>query len=179
MKLLAGAMHLDNVFLQNIFHLNERKVASTILPLASHSANGYYYPLIPIFLFFLIPSKATSFLVTALVSFAIELPICTIMKYGIKRSRPFETVNTIYKRSSPCDKFSLPSGHTSAAFVIAVLLSYFFPLLIVPVILWASLVGLSRIYLGVHYPSDVLAGMAIGILSGLAGITAIACNFYG
>ncbi len=138
--------------------------------MASHSANGYYYPFIPILLYFLSPAKALFFFLAGLISFALELPICTIMKYGIKRSRPFETLEMIYSRSFAWDRFSLPSGHTSAASVMMVLLSYSFPILMLPTIIWALLVGISRIYLGVHYPTDVLAGISVGIPSGLAGI---------
>ena len=170
MKLLASALHYDNVFLLSIFQLDDKKFISKILPLASHSANGYYYPLIAALLYFLSRDKGAAFFMAALISFAFELPICTIMKYGIKRSRPFETLEAVHKRRSPGDRFSLPSGHTAAAFVIAILLSYFFPVLLLPSVIWASLVGMSRIYLGVHYPTDVLAGMAVGILSGLSGI---------
>ena len=171
MKLLTNAIHYDNVFFLSIFQLDDKKIISKILPLVSHSANGYYYPLISAFLYFLSPDKGLSFFMAALISFAVELPVCTIMKYGIKRSRPFETLEGIHHRRSPGDRFSLPSGHTSAAFVMAVLLSCFYPALLLPAIIWASLVGISRIYLGVHYPTDVLAGMAVGTFSGLAGVS--------
>jgi undecaprenyl-diphosphatase len=170
MKLLVSAMRFDNLFLLSIFQLNDKKSVSTILPRVSHSANGYYYPLIPALIFPFDQDKALSFFITGLISFAIELPLCTILKHVIKRNRPCEALDHIYYRVLPEDRFSLPSGHTSAAFVITVLLSHFYPLLILPSVIWASLVGVSRIYLGVHYPTDVLIGMAIGIISGVSGI---------
>ena len=91
-------------------------------------------------------------------------------KNQIKRDRPFEVVSGVHQRISPSDQFSFPSGHTAAAFVIATLIRHFFPSLLVPVYLWAFLMGVSRIYLGVHYPTDILAGLVIGIFSAFAGI---------
>jgi len=171
LRLLTKAIHYEKIFLLKFLKLNNRTFLIKILRLASHSADGYYYPFIPVLLYFLSPDKASFFFIAALISFALELPICTIMKYGIKRNRPFEILGIAYKRSSPWDRFSLPSGHTSASSVMTVLVSYFFPVLILPAIMWSLLVGISRIYLGVHYPTDVLAGISIGIPSGLVGIS--------
>ena len=89
--------------------------------------------------------------------------ITVSLKLAIKRERPFKTYDDINKYSN-AGSLSFPSGHTSAAFSIATALSLEFPkwYVIAPSMLWASTMGYSRIYLGVHYPSDVLVGAIIG-----------------
>jgi membrane-associated phospholipid phosphatase len=85
------------------------------------------------------------------------------LKYSINRKRPFETYPDIMKKSYGGDP-SFPSGHTSSAFATATSLSLAYPkwYIIAPSYLWAGTVGYSRLYLGVHYPSDVLGGMILG-----------------
>ncbi len=63
------------------------------------------------------------------------------------------------------DKFSFPSGHACAAMAMAVAYAWAFPTLAVPLLVLASLVGFSRVVLGVHYPGDVVVGQAIALLS--------------
>jgi membrane-associated phospholipid phosphatase len=89
----------------------------------------------------------------------------TGLKSITKRERPFEKYpGTIYQKMS-VSSYSFPSGHTSSAFALATSLSLSFPkwYVIVPSYTYAAAVGYSRMYLGVHYPTDVLAGMISGI----------------
>lgn len=89
--------------------------------------------------------------------------IGTLMKYSIKRERPFVTypdIEKVTEGGSP----SFPSGHTSDAFSLATSLSLSYPkwYIIAPSFTWAGAVGYSRMDLGVHYPSDVLMGAILG-----------------
>jgi len=89
--------------------------------------------------------------------------ITIILKYSINRDRPFVTYPDITKKTNAGSP-SFPSGHTSSAFSTATSLSLAYPkwYIIVPSYAWAGTVGYSRMHLGVHYPSDVLAGAVIG-----------------
>lgn len=89
--------------------------------------------------------------------------ITTSLKFAVHRERPFKTHSDITKYSV-AGSLSFPSGHTSAAFSIATSISLAFPkwYVVAPSLLWASIAGYSRMYLGVHYPSDVIVGAVIG-----------------
>ena len=162
--------HWDLVFLNTIFGLDGRRFIRAVMPWISHSGNGNYYPAIPLFFYLLNPHIARSFLLSGIVAFSIELPLYKVLKHGIKRDRPCKVLSGVHPRISPSDLFSFPSGHTAAAFLIATLIGHSFTVLLVPVFIWALLVGVSRIYLGVHYPSDIIAGLFIGVFCAFAGI---------
>jgi membrane-associated phospholipid phosphatase len=97
---------------------------------------------------------------TALV---VTVIITTITKYSVNRTRPFIKYSIIEKGSSGGSP-SFPSGHTSEAFALATSVSLTYPkwYVIASSFVWAGAVGYSRMDLGVHYPSDVLAGAVLG-----------------
>ena len=87
----------------------------------------------------------------------------TLIKKIVKRPRPFVSnvhLTAVYQPGS----YSFPSGHTSSSFSATVSLARAYPkwYVIAPSILWAGAVGYSRMYLGVHYPSDVTTGALLG-----------------
>ncbi|HAK42523.1 MAG TPA: phosphatase PAP2 family protein [Clostridium sp.] len=81
------------------------------------------------------------------------------------RIRPYIKFPTLNIKKVGVDDYSFPSGHTTAAFSIGVSVALSFTGLAIVSLVIASLVGFSRIYLGVHYPTDVGAGVVVGTLS--------------
>lgn len=88
------------------------------------------------------------------------------LKKAARRKRPNCFEPHCWATLLPPDQFSFPSGHTITAFAVAVSLSMFYPTLAVGLLFCALSVGASRILLGMHFLSDVLAGALVG--SGLA-----------
>jgi undecaprenyl-diphosphatase len=90
------------------------------------------------------------------------------IKNASRRPRPCELEPHCWSLILPPDQFSFPSGHSITAFAIAVPLSLFFPELRVPLVFVASSIAASRILLGMHFLSDVVAGSIIGAGLGIA-----------
>ena len=99
---------------------------------------------------------------------AVNVAIFTTVKKLVGRPRPFETWDHLKCIMLPPDRFSFPSGHTMTSFTVLGVLYGPLPgvfLLILPA---AVAIGLSRVYLGLHYPTDVLIGALLGAMIGLS-----------
>ncbi len=102
-----------------------------------------------------------------LASILLSTFIVTAIKNVLKRQRPYELDPLIHKLSSG-GGFSFPSGHTADAFVMATAITLVVdrrPLFLIPVWIWAFIVAYSRVLLGVHYVSDIIAAIIIALCS--------------
>ncbi|EPF71847.1 MULTISPECIES: phosphatase PAP2 family protein [Acinetobacter] len=88
--------------------------------------------------------------------------IYKLLKSKTVRPRPYQVHQVIRLGERPLDHFSFPSGHTLHAVMITTVLGYIQPLLLVLMLPFTILVALSRMVLGLHYPSDVAVGALIG-----------------
>lgn len=97
-------------------------------------------------------------------SVAEAVVITSGIKYAVDRERPFERYPDLIENRESVSSSSFPSAHTATAFSLVTSLSIRYPkwYIIAPGYLWACSVGFSRMNRGVHYPSDVIAGAAIG-----------------
>ena len=85
-----------------------------------------------------------------------------LLKRHTRRPRPFRTCPGVIAHVPPLDEFSFPSGHTLQAVGFTVVALAWYPLLAPLLVTFAVLIATSRVVLGLHYPSDVLAAVGIG-----------------
>ncbi len=88
--------------------------------------------------------------------------IYKFLKNKTTRPRPYQVHQVIVLGERPLDHFSFPSGHTLHAVMVTITLGYIQPLLLILMLPFTILVALSRMVLGLHYPSDVIVGAIIG-----------------
>lgn len=169
MKLLYALQYYDILVFRRFINMCLHKPFYILCRLVSRSADGYLYVLAAV-ASALNGGVGNPFFQATLVAFAIERPLYFALKNGLKRNRPQETLDGISSFIVPSDQFSFPSGHTSAAFMMATLVSEFWPGFALPLYAWAGCVGCSRVLLGVHFPSDTLIGAAMGVLMAYASL---------
>ena len=119
----------------------------------------------------LIPKKTRRVGVLALVSLLFSALIDNvILKNVVARTRPYDLIEGLTSLVGAQKDYSFPSGHTGSDFAAAVVMFRGLPKKFgIPILVFACLMGLSRLYVGVHYPSDVLGGVLIG--TGIALLT--------
>lgn len=105
-----------------------------------------------------------------LLALAVEFITCNIiLKPMLHRIRPYTINPSVDTLIRPPRDFSFPSGHTGASFAVAFALFFKKDRLWIPTAILATLIGFTRLYLYIHFPTDVLGGVLIGILSGYIG----------
>ena len=165
LQLMQNFNELDIGILKAIYE-NRNPVFDTAFVVITNSAGALAFGIPGILLIVALATKNIDLRRNALlmlIPVAISAIVANILKYTIDLPRPFEVYYFI-KQLSVGGSPTFPSGHTADAFAFATIASLVYRkwFIIIPCIFWAVLVGYSRMYLGVHFPSDVLAGAIVG-----------------
>lgn len=129
----------------------------------SHSGDGYVQIILPLLLWLFEPAQGGSIGRHCLIAFALERSLYLVLKPTLKRRRPPEALPSFSSAIQASDKFSFPSGHSMASFCLASILCLHYGHYAEPFFVWAFAVASARVLLGVHFPSDVVAGAVLGV----------------
>lgn len=174
MKLLYSIHKYDVFMFTWLVNVKINELLTKIARNISKTADGPLYAVLALLLY-KFQGLESPFLHAILLAFLIERPLYFVLKNGFKRNRPAAALENFVSVIVPADKFSFPSGHTSAAFMMVTLSGYFsqpffdLPLMIV-LYVWAAFVGFSRVVLGVHFPTDTLMGAVLGTSAALVSL---------
>jgi undecaprenyl-diphosphatase len=171
MKLLNTITLFDHHMFHWCLHRKHRELMISISRWVSRSADGHLYG---IGLILSIALAKWDLVKVLLLGFGIERIIYFILKNCLRRRRPQQAIPSFTSVIQPSDQFSFPSGHTSAAFFVLSVATVFFPYLIPLLLFWAICVGMSRVIVGVHFPTDIVAGATLGYSVGIFTLSFLA-----
>jgi undecaprenyl-diphosphatase len=165
MNLYAKILELDQRLSASLRVAEKPGLLRSIAIFFAHSGDSWFWGLALIILWFVAPQPWKDWSVVQLLSIAMLVVVVMSFKFSIRRKRPAGEWGGIYRSTDP---HSFPSGHAARAFLIAVLATGLGPGWLAALLwVWAPLVSLARVAMGVHYASDIAAGAALGVMIGV------------
>ncbi|MBI5680589.1 MAG: phosphatase PAP2 family protein [Methanobacterium sp.] len=156
----VSIFYLINIGMQNY-------IFDYTMPIITNAGLPGFWIVICICIYIFGGEKGKNTAVLCIIALLIGYFLTEFLKYIVVRPRPYNVLESVHLLTT-MDGYSWPSGHTIAAFTGATLIGREYgTLCLILLILLASIVGFSRIYIGVHYPLDVVSGALIGVLLAL------------
>lgn len=142
----------------------ERLGLTRVARTATRLGNGWIYPIVTLFLIGARIEQSLRFVLSAAISLAIAFAVYPLLKSALRRFRPCDYAPSLARAPEPLDHYSCPSGHAMTAAAYAVPLLFASPAAAPLALLLCGVVSWSRVALGHHYPSDVVAGTLLGAI---------------
>ena len=166
-RLARGVRNLDRALFSFVFRIKWRPFTELMRAFTIAGKMGALWAAIA-FLTFLLTGLRPYHLLVPWVAVAASWTVAEGAKHLFNRARPFMADTEIAPFTKTPSSSSFPSGHSASAAAGVLALSAVYPTLAPALLLLGFLVALSRVYLGVHYPFDVLAGLLIGTATAAA-----------
>lgn len=167
---LASLHRLDSELCRQCNRASQYPAVTALFAVCSRLGDGiFWYSLIAGLALFG-GQRGLEAAVVMLVTSAVGVAVYKVLKKVTSRPRPYAVHPRILQAGAVLDRYSFPSGHTLHAVCFSTIAIHYFPELAVILLPFAMLVALSRPVLGLHYPSDVVAGALIGYSLALVGL---------
>lgn len=140
----------------------QRRALRSLFKAVSRLGDGVFWYVLIALMPLLAPQQGWLIATQMLATGGVGLAIYKLLKKKLVRERPFIGLIGIECVMPPLDRYSFPSGHTLHAVLFTVIAVSYVPALAIVLVPFATLVAMSRVVLGLHYPSDVLVGGALG-----------------
>jgi undecaprenyl-diphosphatase len=165
---LQRILEIDGRLSQKMRAAEKPGILRTISVFFAHSGDSWFWAIALITLWISDDSFWKKWAVVQFVGISLLVALVLSIKFLVRRKRPEGEWGGIYRNTDP---HSFPSGHAARSFLIAVVASGLGPAgVAIALWIWAPLVALARVAMGVHYVSDVLAGAFLGIVIALIGL---------
>ena len=173
--LLNGILNYNTALFYSINEGMDNSIFNVVMPLLTNFGSLIAWSLVCVLIFIFGGQYGKKVAIIGLLALFLSSAAVLVLKYVIAEPRPFLVLNHVHLLTTEND-YSFPSGHAAASFAAAVAIGkkYSFIIkgksykLIYPLMAFAAVIGFSRVYIGVHYPLDVIFGAGIGIISALA-----------
>lgn len=173
--LITWIMHYNTVLFYSINLGMENGFLNSLMPALTDFGSFVAWGILCGLIYLFGGNRSRKIAILGLAALILGNVVVYVLKYVVAEPRPFLVLSNVHQLVSESEVYSFPSGHSASSFAVATVLGLKYSLnfknkrfrLIYPLIAFAALIGFSRVYIGVHYPLDVVFGALIGVLSAL------------
>lgn len=171
---MALLSFLQQTDLSVLFFINQR-LANPIFDFIFKSVHYLSYALLALLILYFVFKKDKTIVLLMIIAVIASSAAASVLKNAVARERPYQTLE-IRQLVEEDDNRSFPSNHAQLSFILSAIVFPFRRRFGLVLFLLSTVMGIGRIYVGVHYPSDVLGGAVIGILLAILVLTGAKYN---